>query len=195
MADVTLAARELPQPIMGKKNFYAVRVGRSGPAIYRTWDECKAQVSAYPASAFQGFATRPEAEAYLAGAPAPAADGAAKRPKLAGAAAGPSSAAAAAPPRAANAFSTMMAARPATAGGVKAEELAVFTDGACQGNQNVAVRANPAGWGAVVVDGCTGEPPLGGSAVAELYGPVELDASSPHFLGAPRLLAHENLVV
>lgn len=78
----------------------------------------------------------------------------------------------------------MMAARPAAAGGVQAGELAVFTDGACQGNQNVAVRANPAGWGAAVVDVCTGEPPVGGSAVAELYGPVELDASSPHFLGA-----------
>ena len=170
---------------MGKKNFYAVRVGRSGPAIYRTWDECKAQVSGHPGSAFQGFVSLPEAEAYLVGAPAPAADGAAKRPKLTGTAAVPSSSTtAAAPPRAANAFSTMMAARPATAGGVQAGELAVFTDGACQGNQNVAVRANPAGWGAVVVDGCTGDPPVGGSAVAELFGPVELDASSPHFLGA-----------
>ena len=60
---------------MGKKNFYAVRVGRSGPAIYRTWDECKAQVSGHPGSTFQGFVSLPEAEAYLVGAPAPAADG------------------------------------------------------------------------------------------------------------------------
>ena len=29
---------------MGKKKFYAVKVGRK-PGIYQSWDECKAQVS------------------------------------------------------------------------------------------------------------------------------------------------------
>ena len=47
----------------------------------------------------------------------------------------------------------------------------------------MAEKVNPAGWGAVVVDGCLGVPPVGGVATAELYGPVTLDASSPHFLG------------
>jgi ribonuclease HI len=36
----------------------------------------------------------------------------------------------------------------------------------------------------VAVQGCTGDPPLGGAAIAELFGPVELDPSSPHYLFA-----------
>ena len=84
-----------------------------------------------------------------------------------------------------SAFSTLMAAGKASATkGVGPNEIAVFTDGACAGNQNVAATVNPAGWGAVVVEGCLGDPPIGGVAFAELYGPVELSPSSGHFLGA-----------
>jgi ribonuclease HI len=35
-----------------------------------------------------------------------------------------------------------------------------------------------------VVEGCSGLPPRGGRAVCTLYGPVELDTESEHFIGA-----------
>lgn len=54
---------------------------------------------------------------------------------------------------------------------------AVYTDGGCIGNINVAKYKNqPAGWAVVVRKG--------DETVDELYGPVELNASSPNFLGA-----------
>mmetsp|Transcript_424 Transcript_424/g.800 ORF Transcript_424/g.800 Transcript_424/m.800 type:complete len:518 (+) Transcript_424:47-1600(+) len=66
-------------------------------------------------------------------------------------------------------------------------ELAVFTDGACRGNRNVRLNNCPAGWGAVVIQ-CSGRESChvngAGQVVAELYGPVILDANSPFFLGA-----------
>ena len=69
------------------------------------------------------------------------------------------------------------------AGGVSSQlpagVLAVFTDGGCRGNQRVDVdRFQPAGWGFVAV--------RDGSAVAERWGPVEVDAASPAFLGAEK---------
>jgi len=183
---------------MGKKNFYAVKVGRDGPAIYASWADCEAKVKGYQGAVFKGFATRAEAEgfAFVGSTPSPkegstsvAAEPAAKRSKSNAGVAFPPSAAAstaassghAAQPK--SAFSALMSAGKAGKG-VAADEIAVFTDGACAGNQNVAVTNNPAGWGAVVVEGCLGDPPLGGVATAELYGPVDLSPSSPHFLGA-----------
>lgn len=190
---------------MGKKNFYAVKIGNGGPAIYKTWAECEAQVKGFQGAVFKGFATHPEAEAFIGGSyqggSASAAAPVAKRSKISDGRSAPAAAASssawvvaasssAAPAASSsakpNAFSALMSAggggkRP---GGVRAGEIAVFTDGACAGNQNVAVTNNPAGWGACVVEGCSGEPPVGGVAVAELYGPVDLDATSPHYLGA-----------
>lgn len=49
---------------MAKKNFYAVRVGKT-PGIYSTWDECKDVVSGYPKAEYKGFSTKVEAEEYL----------------------------------------------------------------------------------------------------------------------------------
>jgi ribonuclease HI len=46
------------------KKYYAVRSGRK-PGIYRTWDECKAQVDGYANAQYKGFSSREEAEAYL----------------------------------------------------------------------------------------------------------------------------------
>ncbi len=51
---------------MAKKNFYAVRAGRT-PGIYLTWDEAKAQVHGFAGAAYKGFATKEEAEAFMAG--------------------------------------------------------------------------------------------------------------------------------
>jgi len=193
---------------MGKKKFYAVKVGTGGPAICLTWEQCKAAVHGVAGAVFKGFATKAEAVEYLGDAVLlvnPPADDAAtlqsqpsKRPADdAATLQSQSSKRQKREPRkprqqvpssdATNAFSKMMSAsskRSAIQGGVRVNELAVFTDGACQGNTNVATSTNPAGWGAVVVSGVTGDPPTGGSASMELYGPVELDVDAADYMGA-----------
>ncbi len=50
---------------MAKKNYYAVRQGRI-PGIYLTWDEAKAQVHGFAGAAYKGFATKEEAQDYMA---------------------------------------------------------------------------------------------------------------------------------
>jgi ribonuclease HI len=47
-----------------KKQYYAVRSGRE-TGIYRTWEECKAQVDGYAKAQYKGFSSLEEAEAYL----------------------------------------------------------------------------------------------------------------------------------
>ncbi len=47
--------------------FYAVRVGREGPAIYRTWAECKQQVYGVRRAVYKSFSTLEEAERFLRG--------------------------------------------------------------------------------------------------------------------------------
>jgi len=58
------------------------------------------------------------------------------------------------------------------------EQLWLYTDGSCPGNQNVQTQRNPAGWGVCVVR------PGGSEPLAELYGPVVIDQSDPGYLGA-----------
>ncbi|MBQ9765055.1 MAG: ribonuclease H family protein [Lachnospiraceae bacterium] len=48
------------------KKFYAVRAGRQ-PGIYESWEECRRQITGFSGAAFKGFATREEAEAFIAG--------------------------------------------------------------------------------------------------------------------------------
>ena len=76
---------------------------------------------------------------------------------------------------------------PSTSGGcdgLRAGELALFTDGACKGNNNVALNSCAAGWGVAVVAEILPGLTTGGRVVCELCGPVVLDATSPHFLGS-----------
>ncbi|KAF8349807.1 PIF1-like helicase-domain-containing protein [Amanita rubescens] len=47
------------------QKYYAVSIGRDGPMIYLTWDECKAKVSRFPGSVFKSFSSRQEAEQWL----------------------------------------------------------------------------------------------------------------------------------
>lgn len=70
---------------------------------------------------------------------------------------------------------------------VQPDELALYTDGACKGNNHVAMHSCPAGWGVAVVGGggAAGCHTKGtGLLVTELFGPVVIDAASPYFLGA-----------
>lgn len=45
-------------------NYYAVRKGRD-VGVYRTWDECKAQVSGYSGAIYKKFTSLSEAEAFI----------------------------------------------------------------------------------------------------------------------------------
>lgn len=51
---------------MSNSNFkyYAVRKGRQ-PGIYRTWDECSAQVNGYAGAVYKGFKSLEEAQTFL----------------------------------------------------------------------------------------------------------------------------------
>lgn len=51
---------------MAKKNYYAVRKGKT-PGIYRTWEACRAQVEGFPGALYKGFATEEEAVAFIEG--------------------------------------------------------------------------------------------------------------------------------
>ncbi len=48
---------------MAKSKFYAVKVGKV-PGVYRTWDECKAQVDGFSGAIYKSFTTLVEAEAF-----------------------------------------------------------------------------------------------------------------------------------
>lgn len=52
--------------IMAKTSYYAVRVGRR-PGLYRTWDECKAQVHGFGGAVYKGFATEADARSFIGG--------------------------------------------------------------------------------------------------------------------------------
>lgn len=57
--------------------------------------------------------------------------------------------------------------------------VAVYTDGGCRGNTNVDVnRDQPAGWGFIAVKD--------GRVLAERWGPIIIDATQPHYLGAEK---------
>ena len=51
---------------MAKNNYYAVKVGKT-PGIYKTWEECKAQVIGYKGAIYKGFAEKQDAEDFLRG--------------------------------------------------------------------------------------------------------------------------------
>ncbi len=52
------------------QKYYAVRQGRV-PGIYRTWDECKAQVHGFKEAAYKSFASEAEAIAFMEGGEIP----------------------------------------------------------------------------------------------------------------------------
>ena len=49
---------------MAKKNYYAVRIGKT-PGIYTDWEDCKAQVTGYKGAVFKGFEEKKDAEDFM----------------------------------------------------------------------------------------------------------------------------------
>ena len=132
-----LAKTLLPPSTMGKKNFYAVKCGNGGPAIFTSWPECEARVKGFQGAVFKGFVTRPEAQAFLDGSAgsAAAAVPAAKKAKGSDSGAAPSrplaflapkGSAAASSSAKPNAFTALMSGKAAAAssgGGIKPGKL------------------------------------------------------------------------
>jgi ribonuclease HI len=116
-----------------RKQYYAVRNGRK-PGIYRTWEDCKAQVDGYANAQYKGFSSLEEAEAYLGSVKANKPD-AAKAPgatkKSSGAGHGDDE--------------TMALEMLETNDGLK--HVVIYTDGACLGNPG------PGGYGVVTLHG------------------------------------------
>ncbi|KAK0473303.1 hypothetical protein IW261DRAFT_714731 [Armillaria novae-zelandiae] len=52
--------------MVAKPKFWAVRVGREGPKIYTSWEECQKNIDKYPSAKQKGFPTRGLAEEYIA---------------------------------------------------------------------------------------------------------------------------------
>ncbi|MBI5878115.1 MAG: viroplasmin family protein [Chloroflexi bacterium] len=111
--------------------YYAVRRGKR-PGIYDTWDACSAQVTGFAGAQFKSFATRAEADAYLAGA----------RQAHTSASRAEKAAPRAAPARPRTARVAVKPAEPA-----EEPRATIFTDGGCFENPG------PGGYGAVVIDG------------------------------------------
>ena len=171
-----ISLRRRGEPRDGMPFFYAVRGGPT-PGVYASWDEaCKHGAQGVHGVQQKKFASRAEADAFVRNSPMPAAapvpaSAQVPRPRPAQAAAAASSSSAATSSRG--------------AAGIVAGELACFTDGACKGNNHVALNVCPAGWGVAVVEGAEGDGASGaGRLIVELFGPVGLDPASPHFLGA-----------
>lgn len=49
---------------MARKNYYAVKVGKT-PGIYRTWEECRRQTEQFSSAVYKGFATEAEARQFM----------------------------------------------------------------------------------------------------------------------------------
>ena len=64
---------------MPKKNYYAVKVGKSGHAVYESWAECEKNVKGYSGAEYQSFKSIEQANAFAAPA-APSAPDPPQRP-------------------------------------------------------------------------------------------------------------------
>lgn len=50
---------------MSATSYYAVAVGRGGPAIYRNWEQCQAQVTKFLGVVFKKFSSEKDAEMFI----------------------------------------------------------------------------------------------------------------------------------
>ena len=142
------------------KKFYAVRIGRV-PGVYLSWDQCKKQTHGFPRAEFKSFPSAVAAQDYIGDIGGGQLVGQ-KRTKSE-----------ALPPSTATegATSSSLPAKRVRIEYGPAGLVAIYTDGSCSGNQNVASSNCAAGWAAVAVS----EPE--GRVLAELFGPVVTPAS------------------
>lgn len=119
------------------KKIYAVKVGRQA-GLFSTWAECEAQVKGFPGAKFKGFASKKEAEDWLAGKASGAKTSGKRAPR----------------PVSAGASAVRMPMEENSAEAIADEEtdFVVYTDGSCLKNPD-----GPGGWAAVIIDTETGE--------------------------------------
>ena len=169
----TPARRTCPALSARAMRYYAVRRGRQ-TGIFVSWSVCEPLVNGYPGARYKTFTAREHAEAFVASTSPPRS----RSLESAGAAcaSGP-------------ALSKLATHRQSTAAAVAAlpsGSLLLYTDGGCTGNTAVSSRVQPSGWGVVVLEKVADRPDSDQELrqLAELHGPVELNRSSPWFLGA-----------
>jgi viroplasmin and RNaseH domain-containing protein len=150
--------------------YYAVRRGRQ-TGIFGSWSVCEPLVSGFPGARYKSFSAREHAEAFVAGVSPPRLSRRTSRARSPG-----------------PASSKLATQRQSTASALAEMphgSLLLYTDGGCTGNVGVATTVHPAGWGVVVLEKRAAS---GGGEdlrqLTELHGPVELNRSSPWFLGA-----------
>lgn len=155
-------------PSKGRK-FYAVRKGRV-PGVYGSWDACKKQVHGFCDAQFKSFKTAEEARSFVS-----------VTKSLSTESKGLDHSKDNTEPLVTSSDGSVSAETTKTRE-TSGSTLAIYTDGSCPGNRNVQKNKQRAGWGFVVLEE-TKSPPAT-SVLAELWGPVVCDASSPYFMGA-----------
>ena len=144
--------------------FYAVRHGRV-PGIYTSWDVCKKQIIGFSGCSYKSFKSQCDADTFMAGQ---------KKSKGAFKDRGKSTVKQNGNRKSRSVISKDTCTETCT------DTLSIYTDGSCPGNQNVESKAQSAGWGFVVLRTTAPHD----SVIAELWGPVVCDESSPYYLGA-----------
>ena len=132
-----------------RKQYYAVRNGRE-PGIYRTWEECKAQVDGYANAQYKGFGSLDEAEEYMGyvkKAKPPGGKPSTNKPSVPGSSNKPGPPGASKKKRGTRRGEDEASALEMleTSDGLK--HVVIYTDGACLGNPG------PGGYGVVLLHG------------------------------------------
>ena len=155
--------------ILLTKKFYAVRVGRK-TGIFRTWDDCRAQVEGFGGARYKGFLTEAEAHAWLGEAQPLSALFAGKK----------APAARRAPLRASDAQTGEVLED-------DADLCHVYTDGSCLRNPN-----GPGGWAVCIVRGGEVAETLSGGDPSTTNNRMEMTAAIEALRHLPK---HEPLVL
>ena len=170
----TPARRTCPALSARAMRYYAVRRGRQ-TGIFVSWSVCEPLVNGYPGARYKIFTAREHAEAFVASTSPPRS----RSLESAGAAC-------ASGPQALSKLATHRQSTAAAVAALPSGSLLLYTDGGCTGNTAVSSRVQPSGWGVVVLEKVADRPDSDQELrqLAELHGPVELNRSSPWFLGA-----------
>lgn len=152
---------------MKSNKFYAVKRGVK-PGIYLNWEDCSRQVIKFKGAIFKSFPTREEAQLFVAEAEALIAAPKSSSSKKRGVSIR----------KECSCCTDSSSAKRKVMSQSSEAKLAIYTDGACKGNNHVRFKQVPAGWGVVVVDEITR------TRIVELYGPVVLDKASSSYMNA-----------
>ena len=162
--------------------YYAVKRGLK-PGVYCSWEECSKQVIKFRGSIFKSFTSKSEALKFVSDGvvvsrvPRTVLVGSTVRVRPTIDRASTSSSSSRFAPISMSLKRKMGS---LAKGACESSQvgLAIYTDGACKGNNNVHAKESPAGWGVVICNSESDE------IFYELYGPVVLNKCSPFYMNA-----------